>query len=114
MDHLTDGTRDATAGLQVAPLAGDIQVINVRFRSQGERLGLSIGQSVERVLLPNPDRLAPEWLFLPELALIGLVAELHWRGGIGISRDGRGRNRHRRSGLGRVSGATCVVPFRMA
>jgi MYXO-CTERM domain-containing protein len=51
----------------------------VRFRSQAERLGLSIGQRVERVLLPNPDRPAPEWMFLPALALIGLVALLQWR-----------------------------------
>ncbi|GLQ53705.1 TRAP transporter permease [Devosia nitrariae] len=71
--------RLGNAGLQVAPLAGDVQVINVRFRSQAERLGLAIGQSVERVLLPNPDRPAPEWMFLPALALIGLVAGLQWR-----------------------------------
>jgi TRAP transporter 4TM/12TM fusion protein len=71
--------RLANAGLQVAPLAGEVQVINVRFRSQAERLGLSIGQRVERVLLPNPDRPAPEWMFLPALALIGLVALLQWR-----------------------------------
>ena len=71
--------RLSNAGLQVAPLAGDMQVINVRFRSQAERLGLSIGQSVERVLVPNPDRPAPEWMFVPALALIALVAGLQWR-----------------------------------
>jgi len=71
--------RLANAGLQVAPLAGDMQVINVRFRSQAERLGLMIGQSVERVLMPNPNRPAPEWMFLPALALIGAVAALQWR-----------------------------------
>jgi MYXO-CTERM domain-containing protein len=34
---------------------------------------------VERVLLPNPSRPAAEWMFLPALALIGLVTALQWR-----------------------------------
>jgi TRAP transporter 4TM/12TM fusion protein len=71
--------RLARAGLQVAELAGEVQVINVRFRSQAERLGLAIGQSVERVLVPNPNRLAPEWMFVPALSLILLVGGLQWR-----------------------------------
>ncbi|HEV7277473.1 MAG TPA: TRAP transporter permease [Devosiaceae bacterium] len=71
--------RLSNAGLQVVELAGDMQVIGVRFRSQAERLGLSIGQTVERVLVPNPNRPAPEWMFLPALALIALVAGLQWR-----------------------------------
>jgi TRAP transporter 4TM/12TM fusion protein len=71
--------RLSSAGLQVTSFAGQTQVVNVRFRSQAERLGLQIGENVNRVILPNPDRPAPEWIYIGGYLLIGLVAALQWR-----------------------------------
>lgn len=67
------------AGVQITEFAGEVQIMNVRFRSQADRLGLETGQTITRVMLPNPNRWSGEWMYIPALALIGLVAGLQWR-----------------------------------
>ena len=67
------------AGLQVMAFGGQTQVMNVRFRSQAERLGLEMGQNVTRVEVPNSARWTAEWIYIPALALIGLVGAIQWR-----------------------------------
>lgn len=80
MGELADGaTRLSNAGVQITEFGGQVQVVNVRFRSQAERLGLTIGDNVERVLVANPDRPAKELIYIPALLLIGAVAALQWR-----------------------------------
>lgn len=80
MGQPTDGvTRLSNAGLQVTEFGGQVQVLNVRFRSQAERLGIVIGDKVSRVLVTNPDRPARELIFIPALLIVGLVAALQWR-----------------------------------
>ncbi|MFA7434236.1 MAG: TRAP transporter permease [Gemmobacter sp.] len=67
------------SGVQIMEFGGQTQIINVRFRSQAERLGLEAGQTVTRVLVPNEDRLTAEWMYVPALGLIGLIGALQWR-----------------------------------
>jgi len=71
--------RLANAGIQVTSFAGQTQLVNVRFRSQAERLGLEAGQTVTRVLLPNAERPPQELLYLPAFLLIAIVVALQWR-----------------------------------
>ncbi|MEO3999698.1 TRAP transporter permease [Mesorhizobium sp. CAU 1732] len=71
--------RLAAAGVQVMAFGGQTQIMNARFRSQAERLGLEAGQNVTRVEVRNPDRWTAEWMYIPALALIGFVAALQWR-----------------------------------
>lgn len=79
MGQPADGpTRLANAGVQITEFGGAVQVVNVRFRSQAERLGVSIGDTVERVVVTNPDRLPQELVYIPALLLIGAVAALQW------------------------------------
>ena len=66
------------AGLLVTEFGGEMQVTNVRFRSQAERLGLEIGQRVTRVIVPNTERPDPRWMFIPALLLVGAVVGLQW------------------------------------
>ena len=67
------------SGLQVMDFAGEMQVMSTGFRTQAERLGLEPGQRVSRVLVPNPDRWAVDWAYVPALALIGLIGLVQWR-----------------------------------
>ncbi|HHW75869.1 MAG TPA: DUF3394 domain-containing protein [Xanthomonadaceae bacterium] len=71
--------RLSNAGILITEFGDQMQVTNVRFRSQAERLNLAIGDNVERVLVANPDRPAEELVYIPALALIGLVIALQWR-----------------------------------
>ncbi|MDO5528545.1 MAG: TRAP transporter permease [Paracoccus sp. (in: a-proteobacteria)] len=71
--------RLAGAGVQVSEFGGQVQVINVNFRSQADRLNMEPGQNVSHVLQANPSRPAPEWVYLPALALIALVGAVQWR-----------------------------------
>ncbi|WIY52620.1 TRAP transporter permease [Devosia sp. YIM 151766] len=71
--------RLSNAGVQITEFAGQVQVLNVRFRSQAERLGINIGDNVERVLVANPERPPQELVFIPALLLITAVAMLQWR-----------------------------------
>ena len=75
-----DGTaRLSNAGVQITEFGGMVQVVNVRFRSQAERLGLQVGDNVERVVVADPNRPPQELIYIPALLLIGLVAALQWR-----------------------------------
>ncbi|KKB07641.1 TRAP transporter permease [Devosia chinhatensis] len=80
MGEAGDGaTRLSNAGVQVIEFGGQAQVTNVRFRSQAERLGVTIGDTVSAVMVRNPDRPPQELVFIPGLLLIGAVAALQWR-----------------------------------
>lgn len=80
MGEMADGaTRLSNAGLQVTEFGGSTQVVNVRFRSQAERLGIAIGADIERVMVANPNRAPQELVYIPALLLIGLVVLLQWR-----------------------------------
>ncbi|MCO6391047.1 TRAP transporter fused permease subunit [Aliihoeflea aestuarii] len=71
--------RLAASGVQITAFGGQTQIVNVRFRSQAERLGLEVGQTVTRVEIPDPQTWRNEWMFIPALALVGFVAALQWR-----------------------------------
>ncbi len=71
--------RLAGAGVQVVAFGGQTQIMNARFRSQAERLGLEAGQNVTRVEVPNTGRWTSEWMYIPALAIIGLIAAGQWR-----------------------------------
>lgn len=63
------------AGLGLLVFGDQVQIATVRFGSTAERLGLEPGFEITAVQLPA-DRPAKEWLYLPALALLGLVI---WR-----------------------------------
>ena len=67
------------AGVQIMEFGGQVQILSTGFRSQAERLGLEAGQQVTRVLAPNTERMTQEWMYVPALVLIGLIAALQWR-----------------------------------
>jgi hypothetical protein len=48
-------------------------VVNVRFGSVAEKLGLEPGYAITQVELPA-DRPAKEWVYLPTLFLLALLA----------------------------------------
>jgi TRAP transporter 4TM/12TM fusion protein len=62
-------------GLTVVPLGSDIQVGQVEFGSQAEKLGLEPGFKVVSIELPA-DRPDKEWMFIPALLLLGAVIAL--------------------------------------
>jgi hypothetical protein len=65
-------------GLTVVPLGNEMQIAQVQFGSQAEKLGLEQGFKVASIELPA-DRPAKEWMFLPALALLGVVVVLQRR-----------------------------------
>jgi hypothetical protein len=62
-------------GLTVVPLGSDMQIAQVQFGSRAEKLGLEQGFKVAAIEMPA-DRPAKEWMFLPAIALLGLVVVL--------------------------------------
>jgi TRAP transporter 4TM/12TM fusion protein len=64
--------RLAKAGLRVIPQGDVLQVMQVQFGSRAEKLGIETGFQITKVELPA-DRPAKEWMFIPALALLGLV-----------------------------------------
>jgi TRAP transporter 4TM/12TM fusion protein len=64
--------------LTVVPLGNEMQIAQVQFGSQAEKLGLEQGFKVASIELPA-DRPAKEWMFLPALALLGVVVVLQRR-----------------------------------
>jgi hypothetical protein len=59
-------------GLTVVTLAGEVQVAQVQFGSQAQKLGLEQGLKVTSIELPA-DRPAKEWMYVPALALLAVV-----------------------------------------
>ncbi|HSB98794.1 MAG TPA: TRAP transporter fused permease subunit, partial [Burkholderiaceae bacterium] len=59
-------------GLTVVPLGPDMQIAQVQFGSQAEKLGLEQGFRIASVELPA-ERPAKEWMFIPALVLLGVV-----------------------------------------
>ena len=66
------------AGLMVMEMGEQVQITNVEFGSPAERFGLDFGYNITAILVPA-DRPAKEWLFVPALVLLGLVAWLQRR-----------------------------------
>ncbi len=65
-------------GVTVVPLGGDMQIAQVQFGSQAEKLGLEQGFKITGIELPA-DRPAKEWMFVPALVLLALVVMLQVR-----------------------------------
>jgi TRAP transporter 4TM/12TM fusion protein len=61
------------AGIGVMMVGDGAQVTDVTFGSEAARYGVDFGMDITEVLVPNPNRLPKELLFIPALALIGLV-----------------------------------------
>jgi len=59
-------------GVTIVPLGGEMQIAQVQFGSQAEKLGLEQGFKVVGIELPA-DRPAKEWLFVPALLLLAVV-----------------------------------------
>ena len=59
-------------GLRLIPMGGQIDVMSVKFRSKAEKAGFQQGQKVTDLEVANR-RPAPEWMFLPTLAVLMLV-----------------------------------------
>jgi TRAP transporter 4TM/12TM fusion protein len=64
--------RLAKVGLRVISQGDVLQVMQVRFGSRAEKLGIETGFQITKVELPA-DRPAKEWMFIPALALLGIV-----------------------------------------
>ncbi len=62
-------------GVTIVPLGDQMQIAQVQFGSQAEKLGLEQGFNVTGIELPA-DRPAKEWMYLPALALLALVIVL--------------------------------------
>jgi TRAP transporter 4TM/12TM fusion protein len=62
-------------GLTVVPLGSEMQIAQVKFGSRAEKLGIEQGFKVASIEMPaeRPDK---EWMFLPALALLGLIVFL--------------------------------------
>src|SRR5690606_20650082 len=65
-------------GLRVLPQGEELQVLMVQFGSQAAKLGVEQGWRITRVETPV-DRPAKEWMYIPALLLVGLVAWLQRR-----------------------------------
>nr|WP_255722489.1 TRAP transporter permease [Ectothiorhodospira lacustris] len=63
------------AGLGIMTFGDQVSVSFISFGSPAERLGLEPGWQITEVMVPAR-RPAPEWFYLPALALLGLIA---WR-----------------------------------
>ncbi|MFP4683527.1 MAG: TRAP transporter permease [Ectothiorhodospira sp.] len=66
------------AGLGVTSMGDQVRIGFVSFGSPADRMGLESGWRITRVLVPT-ERPAPEWFYLPALALVAAVAALQRR-----------------------------------
>jgi TRAP transporter 4TM/12TM fusion protein len=67
------------AGLTVAGAGDQLTITNVGFGSYAKRTGLEAGYKISGVLAPSPGRPSPIWIYLPALALAGLIWWLQTR-----------------------------------
>ncbi|MEP7281106.1 MAG: TRAP transporter permease [Rubrivivax sp.] len=65
-------------GLRVIPQGDELQVMQVKFGSRAEKLGFEQGFRISAIELDAP-RPAKEWMVVPALLLLGLVALLQRR-----------------------------------
>ncbi len=65
-------------GLTVVPLGNEMQIAQVKFGSRAEKLGIEQGFKVSSIEVPA-ERPAKEWMFIPALALLGVVVMLQRR-----------------------------------
>ena len=70
--------RIAAAGAGMTMMGNDVQVGAIKFGSAAKRVGLESGYKVSEVLLPS-DRPSKHLIYLPALALLGLIAFLQLR-----------------------------------
>lgn len=80
---LTGGPGDgrkrlSDAGLTLSLMGDRVQVGAIKFGSAAKRVGLEGGFTVEQLLLPA-DRPSKHLVYLPALALLGLIGMLQWR-----------------------------------
>ncbi len=61
------------AGLTVAGLGDQVTISNVAFGSYAKRVGLEPGYQIVAVVQPAPGRPSTMWIYLPALALAGLI-----------------------------------------
>src|SRR5690606_9966805 len=66
-------------GMDVMILGDQVQVTDVTFGSQAARYGIDFGMNITEILVPDPDRLPKEIMFVPALVLLGFVVLLQWR-----------------------------------
>jgi hypothetical protein len=59
-------------GLTVVPLGGEMQIAQVQFGSKAEKLGIEQGFKIASIEMPA-ERPSKEWVFIPALALLGIV-----------------------------------------
>jgi hypothetical protein len=62
-------------GLTVVPLGGEMQIAQVQFGSKAEKLGIEQGFKIAGIEMPA-DRPKKEWVFIPALALLGVIVAL--------------------------------------
>ncbi|MBP7063367.1 TRAP transporter permease [Ferrovibrio sp.] len=60
-------------GATITQMGGNVQVAAIKFGSAAKRVGLESGFVVAEVLMPA-ERPSKHWVYLPALALVGLVA----------------------------------------
>jgi hypothetical protein len=70
--------RLAHSGLTVMAVGDQVQVTGVQYRSQAQKLGIDFGFTVRSIELPVK-RPSKEWMFIPALLVLGLVALLQRR-----------------------------------
>jgi TRAP transporter 4TM/12TM fusion protein len=68
-----------SAGLGVMMLPDRVQITDVAFGSEASRYGIDFGMDIAEVLIPNPERPPKELMFIPALALLGLIVWLQRR-----------------------------------
>jgi TRAP transporter 4TM/12TM fusion protein len=69
----TPQERLRSAGLTVTALGDKLTISNVAFGSYAKRIGLEPGQQIVSVIQPAPGRPSVTWVYVPALALAGLI-----------------------------------------
>jgi hypothetical protein len=67
------------AGISVVEIAGQVEINDVQFGSEAARNNLEPGTVITEILLPDPDRLPKEIMFIPALILVAGIFFLQRR-----------------------------------